>query len=464
MWSRQSFEYVRSSVSRSRRSISFHDAVVVMVLGPFGISHPPSRRWSSILRAKLDSWRAIPPSQTACRTRDRDAPGNKGRRMIEGLAADTEYGGTALSSGRRAASGRSSTAQLRDREAGVTSRRLRTSGTIGASTRTLLVEGGIFVCPPFSCRVLPVEDGQPRFRPIRGSGRSRRCARPLASNSRLSRSAISLMVRAHPPSLSACSSRRRWLMPGASQGLSAGLLMPASQFRPTSIFVLPTARPSPPQCLSWSGCVLSTCRGEGGIEWHARMPALDDISGDKFRQIREPETRRLCLTMPELPHGWMIWSGSRMRDEIMLTGFSIAIRGIGAVISKRTKSSAPACSIRFSVNHRAPLTARYVQGGCPTMENIPAILQNAGPRRPRHGACCYPRPAAGRTTTHRGRETGMPHATKGRRIRRRARTRNHSAARSIRFGSSIALPVDLLDGCIQLGESVPARAGPSSAT
>ena len=39
-------------------------------------------------------------------------------------------------------------------------------------------------------------------------------------------------------------------------------------------------------------------------------------------------------------HGWMIWSGRRMRVEITDTGFSTAMRGTGAASSRRTKSSA----------------------------------------------------------------------------------------------------------------------------
>lgn len=38
--------------------------------------------------------------------------------------------------------------------------------------------------------------------------------------------------------------------------------------------------------------------------------------------------------------GWMIWSGFLMREEMMLMGFSMQMRSIGAAMSLRTNSSA----------------------------------------------------------------------------------------------------------------------------
>ena len=65
-------------------------------------------------------------------------------------------------------------------------------------------------------------------------------------------------------------------------------------------------------------------------------------------------------------YGWMIWSGLRHILDMMQTGFSIAIFGIGARASAMKKLTADCCrpSMRFSAKCRAPLTLRCVHGGC----------------------------------------------------------------------------------------------------
>ena len=61
--------------------------------------------------------------------------------------------------------------------------------------------------------------------------------------------------------------------------------------------------------------------------------------------------------------GCMIWSGFRYSDDIIPMGFSMAIRGIGALTICIKKSMASFCCVTFCENHLAPDTARCVHGG-----------------------------------------------------------------------------------------------------
>ena len=74
--------------------------------------------------------------------------------------------------------------------------------------------------------------------------------------------------------------------------------------------------------------------------------------------------RQVDLTSP-CPNcqGWMIWSGFRIRVEMMPIGFSIAIRFTEARNISLTNTSAASCSPILSLNHLAPLTAKCVHGG-----------------------------------------------------------------------------------------------------
>src|SRR3990167_568779 len=102
--------------------------------------------------------------------------------------------------------------------------------------------------------------------------------------------------------------------------------------------------------------------GEGGILWmRCSLPSTMFVGCN----LGKPFNHRQVAFVSPCPNcqGWIICSGLRILDEIMLIGFSIAMRSMGAPISKRTKSRASACSVCFSLNHRAPLTARCVHGG-----------------------------------------------------------------------------------------------------
>lgn len=64
------------------------------------------------------------------------------------------------------------------------------------------------------------------------------------------------------------------------------------------------------------------------------------------------------------------------------TGFSSAIRSTGAARRRRTNSKASSCSFNLSLNHRAPLTARCVQGGCAIIKSQPSPkTSHTSPRR-----------------------------------------------------------------------------------
>ena len=79
------------------------------------------------------------------------------------------------------------------------------------------------------------------------------------------------------------------------------------------------------------------------------------------------------------------------------TGFSSAILSIGAPIRAFTNSSASCCSLRLSLNHRAPDTAKCVHGGCAI---ISPILDR---ERPEHRLECAARLrplGADHTSTH----------------------------------------------------------------
>lgn len=65
--------------------------------------------------------------------------------------------------------------------------------------------------------------------------------------------------------------------------------------------------------------------------------------------------------------GLIIWSGFLYNVDITHTGFSIAIRGISASANFIKNAAASKRKLRGflpSVNHRAPETAKCVQGGC----------------------------------------------------------------------------------------------------
>jgi hypothetical protein len=75
--------------------------------------------------------------------------------------------------------------------------------------------------------------------------------------------------------------------------------------------------------------------------------------------------RHVALTSP-CPncHGWIVCVAGTIWLLMIDTGFSMQMRGMSASMSIRTNASASACSARFSLNQRAPETARCVQGGC----------------------------------------------------------------------------------------------------
>ena len=66
----------------------------------------------------------------------------------------------------------------------------------------------------------------------------------------------------------------------------------------------------------------------GAILWTLRLVRPDTSSVGTSRGGLQPKAGRLGFPMPELPR-LTIWSGLRMREEMMLTGFSTQMRGIG---------------------------------------------------------------------------------------------------------------------------------------
>lgn len=94
------------------------------------------------------------------------------------------------------------------------------------------------------------------------------------------------------------------------------------------------------------------------------------------RSNGSPLSHRQVALLASWPncHGWMVWSGLRIRVDMHPTGFSIATLGIGQDKSVRTKSSATSVlawrpSTRlFQCN---PLLHKYVQGGCATIRSQP---------------------------------------------------------------------------------------------
>lgn len=87
--------------------------------------------------------------------------------------------------------------------------------------------------------------------------------------------------------------------------------------------------------------------------------------------------------------GLIIWFGFRYSVDITHTGFSMAIRGISAsanFIKNAAASNRKLSGFFPSVNHRAPETARCVQGGCamskshlPTSCVMPSIVTTCPP-------------------------------------------------------------------------------------
>lgn len=90
-------------------------------------------------------------------------------------------------------------------------------------------------------------------------------------------------------------------------------------------------------------------------------------------------------------HGLIIWSGFLYNVDITHTGFSMAIRGISASANFIKNAAASKRKLRGflpSVNHRAPETAKCVQGGCamskshlPTSCVTPSIVTTCPPSR-----------------------------------------------------------------------------------
>src|SRR5690349_17629426 len=95
----------------------------------------------------------------------------------------------------------------------------------------------------------------------------------------------------------------------------------------------------------------------GGI-FHT-LGSLPGIILVGFNFVRFFSQRHVALVSP-CPncHGCTIWSGILILDEMILTGFSSAMLGIAANRSKLTNFNASFCWNTFSLNQRAPLTAR----------------------------------------------------------------------------------------------------------
>src|SRR5262245_5436312 len=81
-----------------------------------------------------------------------------------------------------------------------------------------------------------------------------------------------------------------------------------------------------------------------------------------------PFSHRQVVLLSGCPncHGWIVWSGRRMRVEMQPTGFSSAIRSMGASSKERTNSKARSVS-RTRPGRRVfqcrPEEQRYVHGG-----------------------------------------------------------------------------------------------------
>lgn len=108
--------------------------------------------------------------------------------------------------------------------------------------------------------------------------------------------------------------------------------------------------------------------GDGGSRCTRAARPSTIFVGSSFGR---PFSQRQVAFVSPCPNcqGWIICVGFSIRVLITPIGFSRATQGIGAFRSFQTKASAAPCSARRSANHRAPLTARYVQGGKATSKS-----------------------------------------------------------------------------------------------
>ena len=74
---------------------------------------------------------------------------------------------------------------------------------------------------------------------------------------------------------------------------------------------------------------------------HNRLAAINDLRRPEHREILQPKACGFRFAMAELPRLNQLRGGA-MAVLMMLTGFSMHQRSIGAAISNRTKSSASA--------------------------------------------------------------------------------------------------------------------------